>query len=415
MSLNIWRLRKSSLKDERKSHPWKYNNELNNIGRGHAPGDLVKLEDREGGFIAYGYGNPLSTIAFRALSTDAEDIEYFTPDSIAKKLKRAWSLRISQGFTGSFRLCFSEADYLPGLIIDYYKTSEHYVFSCQVLTAGMEKLFSNGLAILEQAFPENWAKTAVILRNDASIRRLEGLEIKNTLVLKNVSGLDLTNAGILLDSYNKTLVEITTDLLTGQKTGFFLDQSFNINCLLELVARQKRSLKVLDLCCYVGQWSTHLAALAKHLNMDMEFTLVDSSQKALETAKINMSRYGAKARFLKMDVMEDLKSLNEEFDIVVCDPPAFIKSRKHLSTGTHAYTKLNAQAFRLTKPQGLMISCSCSGNLTEDSFREILGKALLRAKKQGTVLLKGGHAPDHPELEVFPEGRYLKMFTFRLI
>ena len=412
--MTIWRLRKSSLKIERKGHPWKYSNELNNISKGHVPGDLVKLEDREGGFVAYGYGNPLSTIAFRSLSSDPDDSEYFTPATISKKLKSAWDLRVREGFTGSFRLCFSEADGLPGLIIDYYKTTSAQIFSCQILTAGMDKIFADGLAILEQTFPKDWDKTAVLLRNDANIRRLEGLEVKEPLVLKNVAGLDLANVTILLNSYNKSLVEITTDLLGGQKTGFFLDQSFNINCLLDLVSRQDRPLRILDLCCYVGQWSTHLAHLAKTQNIKMDFTLVDSSQRALDFAKINMDRYQAQARFLKMDVMEDLKNFNEEFDVVISDPPAFIKSRKHIATGTHAYQKLNTHAFRLTKSKGLMITCSCSGNLPEDDFKEILSKAFVRAKKQGTVLLRGGHAPDHPVLENFPEGKYLKMFTFRL-
>ncbi len=412
--MTIWRLKKSSLKIERKGHPWKYTNELNNISPGHSPGDLVKLEDREGGFVAFGYGNPLSTIAFRALSTDPDDNEFFTPETISRKLKTAWGKRIREGFTGSFRLCFSEADFLPGLVIDFYKTADAQIFSCQILTAGMEKLFSEALHILEQSFPENWNRTAVVLRNDANIRRLEGLEIKESIVLKNVPGLELTNVTILLNSYNKTLIEITTDLLGGQKTGFFLDQSYNINCLLDLVSRQNRPLKVLDLCCYVGQWSTHLANLAKMQNIKMDFTLIDSSQKALDTAKINLDKYSVEARFLKMDVMEGLKNLNEQFDIVISDPPAFIKSRKHIVTGTHAYQKLNTHAFRLTNPQGLVISCSCSGNLSDEDFQEILGKALDRSKRKGTVLLRGGHAPDHPILENFPEGRYLKMFTFRL-
>jgi len=411
--MTIWRLRKSSLKDERKNHPWKYSNELNNIGKGHAPGGLVKLEDREGGFVAYGYGNPLSTIAFRALSTDADDTEYFTSATISKKLKAAWDLRIREGFTGSFRLCFSEADSLPGLVIDYYKTIDAAIFSCQVLTAGMDKLFSEVLYILEQTFSTDWDRTAVILRSDANIRRLEGLEVKEPIVLKNVFGLDLRNVEILLNSYKKNLIKVTTDLLGGQKTGFFLDQSFNINCLLDLVSRQDRPLKILDLCSYVGQWSTHLAHLAQTQDIKMDFTLIDSSQKALDLAKINMERYQASARFLKMDVMDELKHFNEQF-VVICDPPAFIKSRKHIATGTHAYQKLNSHAFRLTKPHGLMVTCSCSGNLSEDDFKEILNKAMNRAKRQGTVLLKGGHAADHPVLKYFPEGRYLKMFTFRL-
>lgn len=430
----VWRLRQGADKRIRSGHPWVFSNELSASPKGHTPGGPVELHDAKGQFLARGYGNPHSLIAFRALSFDPQESEPTSYEVLHKKILSAWELRKSLGFLGSFRLCFGESDYLPGLVLDYYVIQagqkKYQVFAAQIVTAGLQVAlhdipkFFEGLTTMaqQQGLSDfSWADTAVVIRNDVGVRKLEGIEVEKPRTIKSIEGVDLSQADIILNSVDGNgTVLMRCDLAEGQKTGFFLDQTQNIflavNLFLKWAAHQKvKKIRVLDLCCYVGHWSTQIAHCLSKLGIEVSVDQVDVSESALTYARGNAERAGAVVKTLEMDVTTGLGDLApQSYDIVIADPPAFIKSKKDLPTGKHAYMKMNAQAFRLAKKGGFVVSCSCSGLLPEEDFRDAIRKGSLRNSHEVRGVLRGGHAADHPTLMQFPEGFYLKMYTHQI-
>ena len=425
--MTSWRLKSGEDRRIRAGHPWVFSNELQVSPKGHDPGAPVTLMDSRGGFLAHGYGNPHSLIAFRAVSFDSKAENCLDLEEIISKVVSAWGHRSLLGYQRSFRLIFGESDSLPGLVIDRYLVEGGFqVFAVQILTAGMEKavpdveLFIRRIA--EDAFDTHLSlvpanKTAIVLRADVNIRKLEGLTVLDPKILQEVPGLDLKNACIELDPVgnDSNSVKMNCDLFEGQKTGFFLDQSWNIDVLGQLAGRNahlKSPVRILDLCCYVGQWSTKLAQFLKTKGVEVEVEAVDVSATALAFAKTNIERTGARVLIRELDVMEQLGGLPDRYyDIVIADPPAFIKSKKDLPIGKHAYLKFNSQAFRLVKRGGLVVSCSCSGLFPEDELKDVIRKSLQRNSVSARCVGRGGHAADHPTLMSFPEGAYLKMFV----
>ena len=424
--MTIWRLKSGEDRRIRAGHPWVFSNELQVSPKGHDPGAPVTLHDARGSFLAHGYGNPHSLIAFRAVSFDTKEENCLDFEELVSKVISAWGHRSLLGYRRSFRLIFGEADFLPGLVIDRYLVEGSFqVFAVQILTAGMEKAIPDVemfiRRIAEDAFdthlslvPSN--KTALVLRTDVNVRKLEGLTVNEPKILLSVKDLDLKQACIELDPIggSEAPVKMNCDLFEGQKTGFFLDQSWNIEMAGQLLGRNphlKSPVRILDLCCYVGQWSTKLAQHLKAKGLEVEVEAVDVSATALAFAKKNIERTGARALIRELDVMEQLAVLpDRHYDIVIADPPAFIKSKKDLPIGKHAYLKFNSQAFRLARKGGLVISCSCSGLFPEDELKDVIRKSLQRNSVQARCVGRGGHAADHPTVMSFPEGAYLKMF-----
>jgi 23S rRNA (cytosine1962-C5)-methyltransferase len=430
----IWKIRQGADKRIRSGHPWVFSNELASSPKGIGLGTFIELQDQRGQFLARGYGNPHSLIAFRAVSFDALDREPLGFQSLIKKLITSWSIRKQAGFRGSFRLCFGEADFIPGLVLDYYLIEQNgkkgQVFAAQFVTAGMDKALTEAEAFFKQLTDEankqnltniGWDHTAVVIRNDVNIRKLEGLEVQDPKTIKAISNVDINKADILLNSASdEGVICMQCDLAEGQKTGFFLDQTQNIFQAVQIFKNwakahpelKGQTVKVLDLCCYVGHWATQITRALKAQGLEVEIHLADVSEPALKFAKINVEREGATVTAHKVDVLEGLdKFESRSFDIIIADPPAFIKAKKDIPTGTHAYLKLNTQAFRMIKPQRFVVSCSCSGLLEEENFKEAIRKAIQRNGWQARNLTRGGHAADHPTILQFPEGFYLKMFT----
>jgi 23S rRNA (cytosine1962-C5)-methyltransferase len=424
----VWRLRRGADRRIRGGHPWIFSNELSASPKGHPPGEPVVLLDDKGSFLASGYGNPHSLIAFRALSFDSREQETCSTEYLINKLAKTWWQRKSLGFEASFRLCYGEGDFIPGLVIDRYLVHQNgkkaQVLAVQILTAGISQIIKNPPAFFEELIQTviereicdfSWENTAVVLRNDVQIRRLEGMEPQDARVVKEVAGLDLTNIDIEIN--NRVLM--ATDLIEGQKTGFFLDQAYNISLVCNQLEKMKfdtDTVKVLDLCCYVGQWSTQITRTLKARGLNVEVSAVDVSAKALQFAKTNIERQGAVVNIRELDVLKDLGSFPDRyFDVVIADPPAFIKAKKDVPTGRHAYLKLNTSAFKLVKKGGLVVSCSCSGLFEESEMKDTLQKALKRGENEGRCILHGGHSPDHPVLLAFSEGFYLKMFVHHVL
>lgn len=428
MNITVWKLAKGADRRIRTGHPWVFSNELSHSPKGLHPGSLVELQDFQGQFVAYGYGNPHSLIAFRALSFNPSENLSSPQDFLVKKILAAWAYRLKVGKKGSYRLCYSESDLLPGLVIDYYLIQTHekktaQVLSLQITTAGIqslvgdEKSFCEKLvqeAIKEQLTELSWNETFVLTHNDVSIRKLEGLEVKEAELVHAPQELTSGYAILVESALEDGLIPFAVDLVDGQKTGFFLDQWKNIQELVKtsvaIYGKSKTPIRVLDLCTYVGQWSTQLAYAFKKHNIPAEFTLVDISESALKFAQKNVEQYSHNMVAQKKDVVKDLDQLaNDFYDIVIADPPAFIKAKKDVPQGKHAYLKMNTHAFRSVKPQGIVVSCSCSGLLTEEDFFEVIGKSIRRSQKQARVASQARHSLDHPLVLQFPEGFYLKM------
>lgn len=419
----IWTLRSGNDRRFKAGHPWVFSNELSQSPKGIPGGSPVELRSPRGDFLAWGYGNPPSLIAFRELSRDRGE-NCFDSAFLARRLAKALQLRTSMGLGEvSYRWAFGEADGLPGLIVDRYLIAEitpRQVIVVQAHTAGAHQWTENLLPVFESIIsrsPIGWDDTAVLLKNDLSVRTLEGLQEEEPRWLKKWStGEPAGSHPIWVGMTRARAIPLWVDFSAGQKTAFFLDQNFNIDLVQKLILQSEQdssAVKVLDLFSYVGQWGARIAHALE--GRTVEVTAVDSSKTALELAQKNLKSVGAQAHIIKMDILEKLQTLPEiAYDIVICDPPALIKGRKNLEAGKHGYLKLNEQALRRVKSGGWFVSCSCSGIFSETEFIEMLSKASRRAARPVQWISRGAHSGDHPVLTEFPEGHYLKCWVGRV-
>ena len=414
--MQTWLLKKGSEKKFRSGHPWVFSNELAQSPKGIVPGELIELRDFQGNFLARGYGHPNSLISFRTLARNSDsrvDVEFFRD-----RLLQASRLRKLSGvFEWSHRLCFAEGDYIPGLVIDRFRLeNDGQVFVLQSSTAGMDRLLPSVLESLEllvEAESGDWTKTSIVVANDSKSRAMEGIAVEAKRVHRAGEGFDPVRAKLIAEPSLPGLKPVTfeADLIGGQKTGFFLDQRFNIQLTsksLANLARERKDIRILDLCCYIGQWGSHLSNVVTSLGGRAEVVCVDASVKALELAARNVEAHGGVAKTVKADVLEAMDQFDKKsFDVVICDPPAFIKKKKDLPTGSQAYYKLNREAIRKTTSGGLFVSCSCSGLFTEEDFRSMLAR-VSASTGETRWIARGGHSPDHPQRPEFPQGTYLK-------
>jgi 23S rRNA (cytosine1962-C5)-methyltransferase len=401
--MKTWRLKKGADIRFRQGHPWIFSGELAHSSRDVEPGEIVELKDAGDHFLAYGTAHPSSNICFRKLSGRSKDTDLLSVDFFIDRLTRAKELRANANWARfSHRWVFAEADGLPGLVIDTFKAEEE-IAVFQISTAGMENVKSEIMTALEAM-----GKRIILETSTSSQRKIEGL----SPIARQIIGAreDLLKDVTIQLKHKEEMLEMRINFSSGQKTGFFLDQQANTQLLLNLVEHKintQKKIKVLDLCCYVGQWSAQLAKLSKVHQTEVQVDLVDSSEEALQLARINTEKYGAAAKAHQIDVMEEWP-LNDEYDIVVCDPPAFVKKKADLAKAMSGYIKLNRDAIRRVKPGGLFVTCSCSGAVREDDFSQALNSAKTKAGRSIKWLAHGGHAPDHPILLDFPEGQYLK-------
>lgn len=370
---------------------WIYKNEIfSDISNLYA-GILVKVyESKSNKFIGVGYINPKSTISIRLLSFKELTIDehFFRSRIIHCKQYREEFL----GLKENYRLIFSESDFLPGLIVDKYNKC----LVIQILTAGMENFKEMIIKILDDIFkPE-----IIILRNDSHSRLKEGLKLEKTIVKGALNEFHL----IIEDD-----VKFLFNPLHGQKTGFFLDQRENRTFLKNLVTKGEG----LDLFCYVGSWSLHMA------KKGIKITGIDSSQNAIDLAKENarINNLIDKSQFIKTDVFDYLKweiKKNKKYDVVVVDPPAFVKSKNEKKDALEGYLNLNTLAIKLLKKEGIIATSSCSQHVFDYEFYEVIKEAFLKNKKTGKLIYKGTQSKDHPILLSMPETFYLKCLIIKL-
>lgn len=367
----------------RTGHLWVFSNEIAEIKGLASDGEIVDIRDSRGVFVGRGYINRRSLISGRVLTYRDEAIDR---GFFFKRLQDALNRRerLLPGLK-SFRLAHSEGDFLPGLIIDRYGDA----LSIQTLTLGMDIRKDTVCDILDELL----GPSIIIERNDAVVRGLEGLDEKKGVL----RGSGETKA-VIEENGNRFVV----DLVEGQKTGFFLDQRENRERLREYV----KGKRVLDCFCYSGSWSMYAAQGGAK-----EVIGVDASQGALDLAAENarINGYSNICSFKKADVFEFLRIMEgEKFDVIVLDPPAFVKSKKDVSDAVRGYREINHTAMKLLKDNGILVTSSCSHHIDRELFKDILVKASKDAGKSARMLEYRSQGRDHPVLLPMRETEYLK-------
>ncbi len=370
--------------------PWLFSNEIemSAVAKSLKPGAVVNVLGDDGRVFGTGYFNPKSLIAIRLVDAAVDvalDAGFF-----AKRLKRALALREALYDAPYYRLVNAEGDGLAGLTI------ERFGDSCvvQVSTAGMEVLLAPLLAALDSVLsPAN-----VILRADAPARVLEGLE----LYVRAAKG-DATRLAV-----QENGVRYFADLHTGQKTGWYYDQQAS----RAYVARLAPGRSVLDAYCYTGGF-----ALAAAKAGAKDVCGLDSSPPALDLAQEAAAANRLSCKFLKADVFEALEKFwtaRESFDIVVADPPPFVKAKKDLEAGAKAYRKLARLAANVTAKDGFLLLASCSHNISQERFAQECALGIARAGRTARLIHQAGAGADHPIHPMLLESAYLKTLVYAL-
>ncbi len=377
----------------RAGHPWAYSNEIamTPAHRSWPSGAPVRLESEDGwrhGTFAF---NPHSLIAARCLDRDpAAEIDAAW---VAARIAAAAALRARVCDSPYHRLVHAEADRLPGLVVDRYGD----LAVVQANTAFADRLLPEITAAL-LALPLQ----AVITRNNSAARLHEGLPQDTEGVAEGAAARE----AVVIEGG----VVFPVDLLGGQKTGFFFDQRPN----RDRVAALADGARVLDVFCHTGAFGLRAAASGASA-----VTLVDSSAPALERAQLAAERNGLAARTATLrgdafETMAELAAAGQRYDIVVCDPPAFAKSRKDAEAGLRAYHKMARLAAPLVAPGGFLLVASCSHHASVEAFTGQVALALQRAKREARVLATAGAGLDHPVHPQLPESAYLKAQLLQL-
>lgn len=370
-------------------HPWVFSQALESILDNLKPGTPVKLINEKGSFLASGYFNSYSQIAVRIWGYDEH--EEIDKNFFARRIKRAYDVRrkyVERPGTDSYRVINGENDFLPGLIVDKY--SNYLVIQCH--TRGIEYWKDNIIkALIEIIKPEG-----IYERSDIPSRKIENL--------RNQSGLLYGNIPDLI-TIKENWFMFLVDVKKGQKTGFYLDQRDKRQALLKYV----KDTSVLNCFSYAGAFSVYaLSGGAQRV------TGIDTSSSALELAKENIKLNNLnvnKCEFICDDVKKYLKNVPEKrFNLIILDPPAFIKDRRKKKEGLIGYKSINEMALRTLPENGILVTCSCSAHLSLQDFRYLLVEVGGRVKKSLRFLETYTHGIDHIELAPFLEGEYLKCF-----
>jgi 23S rRNA (cytosine1962-C5)-methyltransferase len=365
----------------RRGHLWIFSNEVAQAPEGLAPGEPVFFHTAHGDFLGTGYYHPRSLIAGRVV--DREDAVLDTA-FFERRLRGALELRQTFFRDDAYRWVHGEADDLPGLVIDRFGQT----VVVESYAAGMDRLLEPLIEAVKAVHP--WE--AVIVKNDAALRKLEGLEDRVETVAGTVSRPHF---------FEVDGVIAAADLLEGQKTGYFFDQRLN----RQAVAALAKGKRVLDVFCHTGGFGLAAAKAGAASVLS-----IDTSEPALSLGRAAAERSGLaeKTEFKKADAFDVLSAEKDAFDIVVVDPPKFAPSKKQLPQAEEAYIRLNALALRRVAGGGFLATASCSQHVERDHFRQILSRAAQQAGRRARIVSFTGAGPDHPVRPSMPETEYLK-------
>ena len=367
---------------------WVFDNEIDRIDGEYVNGDIVEVVSYKDDFLGYGYLNDCSKIRIRLLTRNEEDVidEAF----FEKRFSDAWNYRKKTVETDCCRIVFSEADRLPGLIVDKFED----VLVFEVDTLGMDVRKKMLAKVLLKVLKDDGVHIRGIYeRSDARVRTLEGLErIKGFLSEPFDTVVEVKENG----------VKLKVDVDQGQKTGYFLDQKYNHLA----IRRFCRDAKVLDCCTHTGGFALSAATVAKHV------TGIDASQLAIDQAKENSELNGfTNTEFIVADVFEYLdqqEEKGEKYDVIILDPPAFTKSKDSVRNASKGYRRINQTAMKLLRPGGFLVTCSCSEYIPRDLFLQIILGSANDAHKRLRLVENRAQSPDHPIILGHNVSDYLK-------
>ncbi len=369
-------------------HVWVYRSDTT-AAENVPPGALVRVTDARGKFLGTALYSSSSQIAIRMISREpVTDL----PALIAERIRAAVRYR-EKIVTNSnaYRVVFTEADFLPGLIVDRYDD----VVSVQILTQAMDA--APVRAALVKTLCEELKPAGIVERVDARIRDLEQLTPRESGLLWGEKSSSIVTMNDTMDDPG---VRFHYDGLQGQKTGAFLDQRENY-----AAATQYAHGDALDVFCYQGGFVLHLAAKCSSV------TGVDSSRPALEMAEKNVALNGREVEWIEanaFDLLKDYSSEKRQYDTIVLDPPAFAKTKHDLEKAMRGYKELNLRALKMLRPGGVLVTCSCSFHVSASDFLETVAEAARDAHRPTRILENRGAAKDHPILLSVPETGYLK-------
>lgn len=379
----------------RAGHLWVFANEVD-VARSplssFEPGDACAIVDARGKPVGVGYVNPHSLICARLVARGVE--RPLDASLLTHRLKVALALRERLYAEPYYRLLYSESDGVPGLTLDRFDD----VVVAQATTAGIERLKHD----VESAVQKVIKPRALIWKNDAGIREMEGLMPYADIGFGEPPGaLSVREGGL----------EFTVDAIGGQKTGWFYDQRGNRDALAPFV----KGARVLDMFSYLGAWGLRAAAMGAR-----EVACVDASATAVKLVADNARHNGMqdRVRAERADAFEYLKSLREareHFDVVILDPPAFVKRKKDLKEGALAYRRINELAMQVLGKDGVLVTCSCSWHMPRAALLDAVQKGARHLERNVQVLQKLQQAPDHPVHPAIPETDYLKGFVCRVL
>ncbi len=370
---------------------WAYDNEIRGSLKGFRPGELCRLYSSAGMYIATGYVNPASTIAFRVLSYEPE--AEIDRDFLRRRVREADRQRLGlRPENACYRMVYGEADFLPGLVVDRF---DDY-FIVQITTAGMENFKEDIFAIVAEMYPG----AVLVEKSLAAIREKEGLPPLNRVLTPGREAEKVIAVNGL---------KFKVDFLKSQKTGFFLDQRDNYLLLKPIAAGRE----VLDAFSYAGAWGLHARLFgARHV----EFLEISGEymKQARENAELN--GFGPDGfAFVQEDAIQMLKEMSKAGvgkDVVILDPPAFVKSRAKLNEALRGYKEINLRALKMLRPGGHLVSCSCSHFLGRDDFIAVIQDAARDAGRRVKLIEMKSQPYDHAVLLPLFQSEYLKCALF---
>jgi len=364
-------------------HDWVFSSEVLKVFGKPADGDVISLKDGKDRLIGSAIYNSKSQIVARRFSRRKQELDM---DFFKRRMAQAAEYRLRRGVDPKLcRIVWSESDGLPGLIVDRY--GDHFVMQTLTLALDMRK------DLIADAMIELFGNALIIERNDAPVRKAEGLEIRADVLRGGApSQIEIEIDKVLFD----------LDLLRGHKTGFYLDQKHNY----DIVAGFARDRRVLD--CFTNQGAFALTCARAGA---AEVTGVEESSENIAAARRNAARNDLKAQWLEQDVFQALRAAEKagaQFDLIILDPPSFTKTKSGLRDALRGYRELHMRAFKLLSKNGLLATFSCSHHVSDSAFSQTITDALVDARRSARRLRRFEQAPDHPVLPTIPETEYFK-------
>jgi 23S rRNA (cytosine1962-C5)-methyltransferase len=370
-------------------HDWVFSTEVLKVFGTPSDGDVISLKDGRDHLIGSAIYNSKSQIVARRFSRRRQDLD---PDFFRRRIAQASEYRDRRHVDPKLRrVVWSESDGLPGVIIDRY--GDHFVLQTLTLGMDMRKDF------ITAAMADLFGDIAIIERNDAPVRKAEGLELRSGVLQSTSSQIAIEIEGVKLD----------VDLLRGHKTGFYLDQKHNYG----IVAEYARNRRVLD--CFTNQGAFALTCARAGA---AEVAGVEENSENITTAKRNAARNELKIEWIQQDVFQFLRAAEKagaQYDLIILDPPSFTRTKSALRDALRGYRELHMRAFKLLSKDGLLATFSCSHHVHDVAFSEAITDGLVDARRSARRLRRFEQAPDHPVLPTIPETEYFRGFLLEMM